>query len=70
MGTTINLRDELEIESRGDAEKRHDEEMAHFASLRTVERRTILAALRRSPETADAMVRACWTLAKQPFIGG
>jgi DNA-binding NtrC family response regulator len=46
MGTPINLRDEVEIENRGDAERRHDEEMAQFVSLRTAERRTILAALR------------------------
>jgi transcriptional regulator of acetoin/glycerol metabolism len=36
----------VEIENRVDVERRHDEEMAQFASLRTVERRTILAAPR------------------------
>lgn len=46
MGTPVNLRDEDEIVNRADAEREHAQEMAEFANLRTVERRTILAALR------------------------
>lgn len=46
MGTPVNLRDEEEIVNRADAEREHAQEMAEFSNLRTVERRTILAALR------------------------
>lgn len=46
MGTQVNLRDDVEIINRADAERARLEEMAQFASLKTVERRTIFAALR------------------------
>jgi len=36
----------MEIESRVEVERRREEEIAQFAPLKTVERRTIIAALR------------------------
>jgi len=48
MGTVVNLRGTMEIESRVEVERRREKEMAEFLSLKTVERRTIIAALRLS----------------------
>jgi transcriptional regulator of acetoin/glycerol metabolism len=48
METVVNLRDEMEIESRVEVERRREREMAEFLPLKIVERRTIVAALRLS----------------------